>query len=65
MNVVDCLAIAPYYLTLFFFPDPEIQAKFFFNTGKNDNFTSIENFMIVFIWTRKQLFIIIQKNDIE
>lgn len=24
MNVVDCLAIAPYYLTLFVFPDPEI-----------------------------------------
>jgi len=27
MNVVDCLAIAPYYLTLFFFPDPEIQVS--------------------------------------
>ena len=24
MNVVDCLAIAPYYLTLFVFPAPEI-----------------------------------------
>ena len=27
MNVVDCLAIAPYYLTLFVFPDPEIQVS--------------------------------------
>ena len=24
MNVIDCLAIAPYYLTLFFFPAPEL-----------------------------------------
>ena len=24
MNVIDCLAIAPYYLTLFFFPHPEM-----------------------------------------
>ena len=24
MNIVDCLAIAPYYLTLFFVPQPEI-----------------------------------------
>ena len=24
MNVIDCLAIAPYYLTLFFFPAPEM-----------------------------------------
>ena len=31
------------------------------NTGINDNFTSIEHFMIIFIWTPKQLFIIIQK----
>ena len=27
MNVVDCLAIAPYYLTLFVFPDPEIRVS--------------------------------------
>ena len=27
MNIVDCLAIAPYYLTLFFFPDPEIRVS--------------------------------------
>mgnify|MGYP001416200659 CR=1 FL=1 len=24
MNVIDCLAIAPYYLTLFFVPAPEM-----------------------------------------
>ena len=24
MNVVDCLAIAPYYITLFFMPPPNI-----------------------------------------
>ena len=27
MNIVDCLAIAPYYLTLFVFPDPEIRVN--------------------------------------
>jgi hypothetical protein len=24
MNVIDCMAIAPYYLTLFFMPQPEM-----------------------------------------
>ena len=24
MNIVDCLAIAPYYITLFFMPPPNI-----------------------------------------
>ena len=52
MNVVDCLAIAPYYLTLFFFPDPEIQVSTsttvedIYSTASPDMEVSIQNIEI-------------------